>query len=165
MAKAANPKAVRGGPGEARRDEIVETAVKAWNAIMSGEGDRWPYSEAVCPALRLCREDAMQRCGLDPKNDKTPTKNGLYNVAMTRTPSRTWGCTASRNQHAKRASSAATTSKRLPRGGRSCGPRRMRRNGRRSQICETIRRSIWRDFAKMQGWSEQVPQAKTFSGS
>jgi hypothetical protein len=84
MAKAAKPPAVRGGPNKVQRTEIVQTAQKAWNAIMSGEGDRWPYWEEVCPALRLCREDAMQAVGLDPTNDATPIKNGRYNTAMTR---------------------------------------------------------------------------------
>ena len=82
--RATKPTPVRGGPSKARREEIVATAVKAWDAIMHGDRDRWNYWEEVCPALRLCREDAMRSCGLDPKTDKTPTKNGRYNTVIGR---------------------------------------------------------------------------------
>ena len=83
MAKAA-PKRPRGGPSRVKRDEIVRTAQTAWRAIMGGKGDRWPYWSEVCPALRLCRDDAMRVAGLDPRTDETPTKNKHYSNAMTR---------------------------------------------------------------------------------
>ena len=82
--KATKPKSVRGGPTKAKREEIVTAAQTAWHAIMSGTGDRWSYWQLVCPALKLCRDDAMREVGLDPRTHKTPTKNGRYNSAMTR---------------------------------------------------------------------------------
>src|SRR5690349_16998206 len=71
------------GPNRATRADMVKLAQSAWRDLKRGRGDQWPYWERICPALKLCRDDAMRDIGLDPR-DETPQKNGQYNNRMTR---------------------------------------------------------------------------------
>lgn len=158
--RATKPTPVRGGPSKARREEIVATAVKAWDAIMHGDRDRWNYWEEVCPALRLCREDAMRSCGLDPKTDKTPTKNGRYNTVIGRSL-KDIGLHGIPKSSRKAGIECAYYLKEI-----GAWREELRVSVEEKERAQDLNLNhpqvVWRDFAKMQGWNQKEPTEKTF---